>query len=370
MARAYYESAMRAAVMRNQRLVVADIPPPEPGPGEVLVKTLACGICGSDLHALKHAERFVEASRRAGSVFTMDLTRDVVMGHEFCAEIVDHGSGTRKALAVGTRVCSRPALIRADGPRTVGYSNDTPGGYAEYMRLTESLLLPVPAGLPTEHAALTEPMAVGLHAVARARLLPDDAPLVIGCGPVGLAVIAALRLAGARPIVAADFSSRRRDLALAMGADIVVDPAASTPWQSWREAAVWRDASRAPALPPWVAGPPLRSAVVFECVGVPGVLDQIMAAAPRGSRIVVVGVCMEPDTIYPMLGIAKELGLQFVLGYTPDEFAATLDHIAEGRIPTEPLVTGRVGLEGVAGAFEALATPERHAKILVEPWRA
>jgi threonine dehydrogenase-like Zn-dependent dehydrogenase len=374
---AYYEpelcydaAAMRAAVMRSQRLVVADLPPPEPGPGEVLVRTLACGICGSDLHALKHAERFVEASRRAGSVRTMDLSRDVVMGHEFCAEIVEHGPGTTRALKAGTRVCSRPSLIRPDGPRTVGYSNDTPGGYAEYMRLTEALLLEVPSGLPTEHAALTEPMAVGLHAVAKARLEPDDAPLVIGCGPVGLAVIAALRLARAGPIVAADFSARRRDLATAMGADVVVDPARTAPWQSWRATAVWRDAGRAPALPPWIAGPPLRPAVVFECVGVPGVLDQIMAAAPRGSRVVVVGVCMEPDTIYPMLGISKELNLQFVLGYTPDEFAATLRHIAEGAIAVAPLVTGKVGVEGVAAAFEALASPDLHAKILVEPWRA
>jgi threonine dehydrogenase-like Zn-dependent dehydrogenase len=335
-----------------------------------MVKTLACGICGSDLHALRHAEQFVEASRRAGSVFTMDLTRDVVMGHEFCAEIVEYGPETTRALRAGTRVCSRPSLIRADGPRTVGYSNDTPGGYAEYMRLTESLLLPVPNGLVTEHAALTEPMAVGLHAVTKARLASDDAPLVIGCGPVGLAVIAALRLHGARPIVAADFSARRRELATALGADLVVDPAQSTPWQSWREAAVWRDTSRAPVLPPWIAGPPRRPAVVFECVGVPGVLDQIMAAAPRGTRIIVVGVCMEADTIYPMLGISKELNLQFVLGYTPDEFAATLDHIAEGRIQVAPLITGKVGVEGVARAFEALASPERHAKILVEPWRA
>jgi len=361
---------MRAAVMRDRPLVVAALPVPEPGPGEVLVKTLACGICGSDLHALKHADQFVAASRRAGSVFTMDLSRDVVMGHEFCAEIVEHGPGTRKTLPVGGRVCSRPGLVRPDGPRTVGYSNDTPGGYAEYMRLTEALLLPVPGGLSTEHAALTEPMAVGVHAVAKARLDPDDAPLVIGCGPVGLAVIAALRLAGARPIVAADFSARRRELAQTMGADVVVDPAQVTPWQSWREAAVWRDATRAPALPPWIPGPPLRPAVVFECVGVPGVLDQIMAAAPKGSRIVVVGVCMEADTIYPMLGISKELQLQFVLGYTPEEFAATLGHIADGAIPAGPLITGKVGVEGVAGAFEALASPEQHAKILVEPWRA
>ena len=117
-------------------------------------------------------------------------------------------------------------------------------------------------------------------------------------------------------------------------------------------------------------GPPLRPAVVFECVGVPGVLDRIMGAAPRGTRIVVVGVCMEQDAISPMLGIMKELSLQFVLGYTGDEFAATLGHIAAGAIAAAPLVTGKVDLEGVAGAFEALASPERHAKILVEPWRS
>jgi threonine dehydrogenase-like Zn-dependent dehydrogenase len=309
----------------------------------------------------------VETSRRAGNAFVMDLGRDVVMGHEFCVEIVEHGPDTTRALKVGTRVCSRPTLMRSTGPQSIGYSNDNPGGYAEYMRLSEALLLPVPNGLSTEHAALTEPMAVGVHAVAKARLERDDAPLVIGCGPVGLAVIAALRLRDVRPIVAADFSPRRRELAVAMGADVVIDPAATSPWSSWREAAVYRDASRARALPPWIAGPAVRPAVVFECVGVPGVLDQIMAAAPRGSRIVVVGVCMEADTIHPMLGIGKELNLQFVLGYTPEEFAATLGHIAEGAIPVAPLITGTVGIEGVPEAFVALGSPERHAKILVKP---
>ena len=358
---------MRAAVMRNRALVVADVPVPEPGPGEVLVRTLACGICGSDLHALKHADKFVENSRRAGNRRVMDLGRDVIMGHEFCAEIVEHGPKTTGALKVGTRVCSPPVLMREEGPQSIGYSNDNPGGYAEYMRLSEALLLEVPNGLATEHAALTEPMAVGVHAVAKARLEQDDAPHVIGCGPVGLAVIAALRLRGVRPIVAADFSSRRRELAMALGADVVIDPAHGTPWTSWREAAVYRDASRAPVLPPWIMGPAVRPAVVFECVGVPGVLDELMAASPRGTRIVVVGVCMEPDTIHPMLGISKELNLQFVLAYTPEEFAATLRHLAEGNISASPLLTGEVGLGGVAQAFIDLASPEHHAKILVRP---
>jgi threonine dehydrogenase-like Zn-dependent dehydrogenase len=361
---------MRAAVMRNKKLVVDDIATPAPGPGEALVKTLACGICGSDLHALKHAEKLVEGARRSGGPFIMDLARDVVMGHEFCAEVVDYGPKTQRRFKPGARVCAMPVLIRPTGAETVGYSNDHPGGYGEFMRLTEKLLLEVPNGLATERAVLTEPLAVGYHAVARARMEKDDAPLVIGCGPVGLAVIAALKLKGVHPIVAADFSPRRRALAQEMGADVVVDPREKSPYESWRELAAYRDPARAPQLPPWMPGPALRPAVIFECVGVPGVIETIMAAAPAHARMVVVGVCMERDYIEPLFGINKELNLQFVLGYTGEEFADTLRNLAEGKVNGDPLVTGKVGVEGVAQAFEDLASPERHAKILVEPWRS
>ena len=342
---------MRAAVMRGGRLVVDTLADPVPGPGEVLVKTLACGICGSDLHALTHAPKLVDAAREAGVPFTMDPARDVVMGHEFCAEVLEFGPETQRTLRPGERVVSMPLAMGADGVQAVGYSNDFPGGYGELMRLSEFFVLPVPNGLRTDHAALTEPMAVGVHAVAKARLEPGDAPLVIGCGPVGLAVIAALRLRGAEPIVAADFSPARRALAERMGAHVVVDPA------------------RERAIDAWQAAAGARPAVVFECVGVPGLLDQIMREAPREARIVVAGVCMEDDRIRPMLGINKELSVQFVLGYTPLEFADTLRDIAEGRIPVAPLVTGRVGVDGVPGAFQTLARPDAHAKILVEPWR-
>jgi threonine dehydrogenase-like Zn-dependent dehydrogenase len=345
---------MRAAVMRKQKLVVDDIPTPEPGPGEVLVKTLACGICGSDLHALKHAERLVDMSRRAGAPFVMDLDRDIVMGHEFCAELVDYGPNTQRRFKPGQRVAAMPVLIRPSGAETVGYSNENPGGYGEFMRLTEALLLEVPNGLSTERAALTEPMAVGYHAVEKAQLARGDVPLVIGCGPVGLAVIAALKLKGASPIVAADFSPRRRELAGKMGADAVVDPKEMPPFERWKQ----------------VTGSAMRPAVAFECVGVPGVINSIMLGAPRDSRVVIVGVCMERDTFEPFFGIGKELNLQFVLGYSGDEFAATLRNIAEGKINVDPMITGKVGVEGVAGAFEDLASPERHAKILVEPWRS
>ena len=342
---------MRAAVMRSKQLVVDTLPDPVPSEGEVLVKTLACGICGSDLHALKHADKMVEVARESGAPFTLDPARDIVMGHEFCAEVIDFGPNTAAAVRAGDRVVSMPILFRNGTMQGVGYSNDVPGGYGELMVLSGAMLLAVPNGLATEHAALTEPMAVGVHAVAKARLDAYDAPLVIGCGPVGLAVIAALKLRGAEPIIAADFSPLRRAMAERMGAHVVVDPAQRPTFEAYREAAN------------------LRPAVIFECVGVPGLLQQIMRDAPIGARIVVAGVCMEDDLIRPMFGINKELNVQFVLGYQPDEFADTLQAIAEGRIDVAPLVTGRVGVEGVPAAFETLAHPDAHAKILVEPWR-
>jgi threonine dehydrogenase-like Zn-dependent dehydrogenase len=360
---------MRAAVMRDSKLVVDTMPDPVPRSGEVLVKTLACGICGSDLHTLKHAKQFVEnAPGQTGS--GMDVTRDVVMGHEFCAEILDYGPDCTRNFAPGTRVCSMPVLMRNRSFVSVGYSNDVPGGYAERMLLNEGLLLPVPNGLSTERAALTEPMAVGVHAVEMARIGDDDVAVVIGCGPVGLAVIAALRARGVRPIVAADYSPMRRSLAEKMGADLVIDPASGSPYTSFRElAAVTRRGERVPENP-LTGAPMLRPGVFFECVGVPGVIDQMMVGAERGCRFVIVGVCMEQDHIRPLLAIGKELNLQFVLGYTPEEFARTLGLIADGTFDVDPLITGKVGVEGVADAFRDLGNPEAHAKILVEPWRA
>jgi threonine dehydrogenase-like Zn-dependent dehydrogenase len=337
--------------MRERRIVVDEVPEPVPGSGQVLVRTLACGICGSDLHALRFADKMLEVARETGMPQPMDPARDVVMGHEFCAEILEFGPNTLRTLAAGDRVCSMPLVFHAGGIGTVGYSNDFPGGYGERMVLTEPLLLRVPDDLPSEAAALTEPLAVGLHAVAKAGLARNETPLVVGCGPVGLAVVAGLRLAGVEPIVASDYSPRRRELARRMGAHVVVDPREEPAFAAWQKAAG------------------AKGAVVFECVGVPGLLREIMREAPRSARLVVAGVCMEDDRIKPLVGVQKELSIQFVLGYTPDEFARALRALAEGEIDTAPLVTGRVGLAGVAGAFDALGRPDDHAKILVEPWR-
>jgi threonine dehydrogenase-like Zn-dependent dehydrogenase len=360
---------MRAAIFRNGEIVVDTMLDPKPAAGQVLVKTLACGICGSDLHARKHAHRMVELTRHFPGRKPMDLSRDVVFGHEFCCEVLDYGTSTQRRLKPGARVCSLPALVTPAGPEGIGYSNDNIGGYAERMLLSEPLLLEVPNGLPPEHAALTEPLAVGVHAVAKANIKGGEVPLVIGCGPVGLAVIAALRLKGLHPIIAADYSPTRRMLAEKMGADVVVDPALSQPIATWAEHAAMSEAEKA-ARPPFQAFlPALKPALIFECVGVPGLLQQVFEGAPRDARIVVVGVCMETDKSEPMLGILKELNVQYVLGYTPDEFAGSLRLLAEGQVDAASLVTGSVGIDGVAKAFDDLANPERHTKIIVEPWR-
>jgi threonine dehydrogenase-like Zn-dependent dehydrogenase len=111
----------------------------------------------------------------------------------------------------------------------------------------------------------------------------------------------------------------------------------------------------------------LKRPVIFECVGVPGVLQQLIEGAPLQSRIVVVGVCMAMDRIEPALAIQKEVELRFVLGHTPLDFHDTLQALGEGRVNGRPLLTGLVGLQGVANAFDALGDPEQHAKILVDP---
>ncbi len=313
---------MRAAIMRDAKIVVDTVPEPEPQAGEVLVGTLACGICGSDLHALKHGEEMVEASREAGAPTVMDLSRDVIMGHEFCAEVLDYGPGASGKLAKGTRVVHPALLIRGSEFHGIGYSNEVPGGFAERMLLMESMLVPVPNGLPSEHAALTEPVAVGVHAVARANIEAGDTAIVVGCGPVGLAVIAGLRLANVETIVAADFSPMRRALAERLGAHVVVDPAQRSGFDAWLGLGL------------------LRPPAIFECVGVPGVLQDIIREAPRQSRIVVVGVNMQTDLIKPMIAIVKELDFRFSFGYSPEEFAGTLHSLAEGKVEAEPLITG------------------------------
>src|SRR5262249_51315239 len=268
---------MRAAIFRKGELVVDTIADPVPVAGQVLVKTLCCGICGSDLHVAKHTRQFVDVANRAGRRWVMDPDRDVVFGHEFCCEVVEHGPDTAKRLKPGTRVCSIPLTVRGETAQGIGYSNEVAGGFAQFMPLAERLLLEVPNGLPADCAALTEPIAVGWHAVQNARLTPQNVALLLGSGRDGIAVTADLSLKNVHPIIAAVFSPARRPLALRMGADIVVHPAEVSPYQSWHDAATPEgyDGSRYAQLVD--AAPSNRPAGTSDGVGVREAFRQSMA---------------------------------------------------------------------------------------------
>ncbi|MFB0927790.1 MAG: zinc-binding dehydrogenase [Acidimicrobiales bacterium] len=343
---------MRAAILRAGQMVVEDLDDLTPGAGQVLVEPIACGICGSDLHTVDHAHDLVAAAEAAGVVtFTrgFDPDQDLVMGHELSCRVIGLGAGVT-GIAEGDEFAAMPLLETPDGRVVPGYNNRFPGGYSSQMLLSPAALLPIPNGLDPELAALTEPMAVGLHAVNESSITPDRVALVVGTGPVGLAIIAALAAAGIEAIIAADFSPTRRGVATQMGAHQVVDPATDSIIDAWRAAS------------DGIAPP-----VLYDAVGVPGMIDQLMVQAPPRSEILVAGVCIPPDNFRPSIGIYKQLSLRFVLGWSAEEFGQSLHNLADGHIDGSKLVTGHVSIDGVPQAFRDLGDPEQHVKILVRP---
>ena len=248
-----------------------------------------------------------------------------------CDDCRPSGAGCRDRLGI---LCPRNKII--------GLSESNPGGYAEYLRMPAHHALKVPGGLDLRHTALTEPLAVGLHAVKAAGSLLGQRVLVIGAGPIGLAVTIFARLAGAKDVVVSEIGAVRRAKAAVLGAT-VHDPA---------------------------SGPPAGAGIIFECVGVPGVLRQCMDLAHLSGQIVVAGVCRGEDTVLPRVAIRKELTIRFVLGYNRDEFATVLDLLASGQIDPSPLVTAVIGLDAVPAMFEALRKPGDHAKVLIDPARS
>lgn len=347
---------MRAAVMRDHRFQVEEVPTPDPGPGQVLVRTRACGICGSDLHFFHHADGMVAKAEALGAPvdeLKRGLKCGLVLGHEFIAEVVDFGPGAERGLRRGDRVCSMPFVLKGGARVLLGSNPETPGAYAEFMALSEPLLLRVPEETPDEAAAWTEPVGIAVHAVNRAALLPADVAVVLGCGPIGLAITAVLKRRGVRTVVASDLSPRRRELAGIMGADQVVD--------GRRESAVLLATGKAAASGGQV--------VVFENTGAGGVLGRVVLEAPQNARVVVTGIAPNEEPILPMLAVSKELRLDFVIYYTPEEFAQALELVASGAFDWRPVTTGKVGLDGVGEAFAALGDAEAHAKIMIEPWR-
>ncbi|MEM7094791.1 MAG: zinc-binding dehydrogenase [Actinomycetota bacterium] len=347
---------MKAAVLTNGTMTVEELPDLAPGPGQVLVEPIACGICGSDLHTVDHAHDLVESARVArgpgepgGFASGFDPDLPLVMGHEVSCRVLATGEGVT-GLHEHAAYAAMPFLETPHGRVIPGYSNTFPGGYSDQMLLSPLALVPVPNGLDPLIAALTEPMAVGLHAVNESSIEPGRIAIVVGAGPVGLAIIASLSASGIETIIASDFSPRRRQVAAQLGAHVVVDPQDESPFDAWR-----------------AAGDGVTPPVIYEAVGVPGMIDRLMVDAPDRSEILVAGVCIPPDTFRPTLGIYKHLSIKFVLGWTPEEFVGSLHNLAEGRIDGAALVTGSVGIDGVPQAFADLADPEQHVKILVRP---
>jgi threonine dehydrogenase-like Zn-dependent dehydrogenase len=267
-------------------------------------------------------------------------------------------------LKVGDLITGLPFTHTHDGPQTIGISPGHGGGLATLSCIDAVRSFRIPESVPADLAALTEPLAVGLHAAGLANR--NKAPnLVIGCGPVGLAVILSLSLQGRGPILAADFSAERRAAAAALGADIVIDPSTDSPFTHWDDLA-FTPHTMSPLLEREFRGLP-PGANLFECTGAPGLIDQVIKGAPPHSHIVVAGVCPHEEKLTPLDGIIRELTLEFSFAYRPEEFAAALKLIEVHPGKAARLITSRQPLANTEAAFDSLAKNPSEIKILIDP---
>lgn len=352
---------MRAAVLTGGTISIETLPDPTPMPGQIVIKPFQTGICGSDLSLRKQMaaleESLPERERAAA-------TPAIVPGHEFCGEVVDIPTGTETNLKVGDLITALPFTEHENEPHCIGLSPVFSGGIATLTCVDAVRSFKLPDGVPSELGALTEPFSVGLHAANLASRTASP-NLVIGCGPVGLAVIMALRLAGRGPIIAADFSPERAAIAETLGADQIINPAETSPYTAWQDFG-FAPAPMSPLLPRDVTGRP-AGLNIFECTGVEGVLVDIIQNAPAHSHIVVVGVCPHEEKFTPVEAITRELTFDFSFAYRPDEFAVALDLIAENPDDMARFITSRRPLAETAAAFDTLATAKSEIKILIEP---
>jgi len=345
---------VRAAVIHRGVVSLREVPEPVSVDPYVVARPLVSGVCGSDVAVLDHGEELWALRREVDELAphgplrgaSVDPFRAFVPGHEFCAEVLDPGK--RSDLAPGDRVVSVPRIVDPEGRKhTVGFSSVFPGALGERMLLDPKFALRVPDRLEPRHAALIEPLAVAGHAVRRSGIQLGTAAVVVGCGPVGLCIIVRLVADGLGPVVASDPVAARRGLARAVGANVVVDPAETTPMTAW--------ARHCGGHPP----------VVFEAAGKPGVLDRVLLDAVAEGEIIVVGACMGADTIRPMLGLGREITIRFSLGYTTEEFAATLHDMAAGRLRAEALIGETVSLDEVPAAFDRMRSRPPAGKLVV-----
>jgi len=351
---------VRAAVLRDGRIEVRETDDPVPGAGQLLARVRSCAICASDLHFMDHPEGVAEDD---SGLWDYDADRDIVMGHEFVAEVIAYGPDTERRIPIGARVTSIPVLV-GEPTRIIGCSPSAPGGFGELLLLTESLAKTVPDAVADDHAAVADAFAVGEYYVRRSRIEKGDVPIVIGAGCIGLSAVAALRSRGVAPIIVADFQASRLATARVLGADFVVDPRERSPYDVWHEVALGGRPPRGAFAEP---DPDLPGCVVFEFVGHPGVLDEIIRGCPRDTRILSAGGPPEGDRISSMTAKRKGLNIHFGGGPDPDDWYRTLDAICEGRLDVSPVIGKVVGLDDVPDALDLARRADGPARIMIHP---
>ncbi len=341
---------MKASVFQSQGapLAVIDLPDPEIGAGDLLIKVAYSGVCGTDLHLTQPG-------------IARALSPGIILGHEFAGEVVEVGRSAGDHWRTGERVtvmpfrpCPTCGAVCKDGfdiicPSVSYLGIGLPGGNAQYVAVGAAQALKLPGPVDLICGALVEPLAVGYHAVRKAGSILGLRVLVIGAGPVGQAVALYARVAGARSVVVSEPREAARCRAAGLGATATLDPAAG-------DAGV--------AFADLVGGPP---EVIFECVGTPGMIEEAVRIAPLFGRVIVVGACMEQDHLYPMVALTKELTLTFVLGHDRGDFAFVIDSLLSGRIDPHPLVTEIAEFDRFSAAFEALRGGADSCKLLLKP---
>lgn len=326
-------------------MALREVATPVAGPGEVLVRVLAAGICGSDRHMFK------------GEYPT---GRPVTLGHEFCGRVEAVGIGT-SGFAGGELVtvdpniaCGTCPACRAGRPNlcdnllAIGVFRD--GGFADFVAVPAQQAFVLPDGLDPVHGAFSEPLACCLHGLDVARIVPGSRVAVLGGGVIGLLMVQLARLAGAGEIVLVTRQATRRALALELGATVAIDPAAGDVVAAVRSYSSGRGVD-----------------VVLECAGVPETLQQGLCMLARGGALVLFGVAPAgmDVPVRPFDLLVNEIRLEAAY-LNPHTHARAAAMVASGVLELDRLVSHVIGLDAVARVVGSAPRPGE-IKVIVRP---
>jgi (R,R)-butanediol dehydrogenase / meso-butanediol dehydrogenase / diacetyl reductase len=349
---------MKAAVFHGAGDVrVEEVAPPGlPGPGQVLIRTRLCGICGTDLHEYRHGPNIptVDPHPLTGA------TLPQILGHEFSAEVLATGDGVT-SVRVSDRVaimplffCGRCGPCLSGRPQVcdrlgaVGY-NWPWGGMGELAIVAEHQVAALPENVSDLQGALVEPAAVAVHAVATARITPGDVILITGGGPIGQLVALAAAAAGAGEILVAETSSARRTRLEQIGVSVAIDPAHTDLVELVHE-----------RFPTGVDS-------AIECAGTEPTLNACIASVKRCGTVVQTALHPAPARIDPRQLTLRDVSLVGCNCFPVTSWPRVIRLIATGKLPVHRIVTGEIDLEDVVdrGFRELLAPGGEHTKILV-----